>query len=329
MEDDNVLNSARGTESLIHINTDRVQQAEALGGTVYHPHEVRTLTRGAPFGMSLTAATFSGMTIGLLQYASQVSINTSAPRHDYYQVNFTAFGTARMGNGRVESTMAPDRAVIQDWTTPTQIRGWDSPARMIGVRIPRTLLENSASALRDNPTESPIALNHSLRLDTGAGSTFAGIVRNLARDLNQVTSTLTNPLIGAPVAESIIRLLLVGATEDHHQPPGSATSATIVARAIEYMEANARQPLTVEDIARSVSVSTRSLQLGFRQHRQTTPMTVLRDIRLDAARAEMENAAEGTLVTDVAEAWGFGNRGRFAHLFHQRFGVHPSEILLR
>lgn len=326
MEDDNVLSSTTDTAKPVRISTRRVHQAEDLGGTVYHPHEVRKLRASESFGMELNAATFSGITIGLLQYASPVVITSPTPRGDFYQVNFTAFGAIRMGTGRTEGEIAPTSAVLQDWTTPTIIRGWGDPAKMIGLRIPRTLIEDSAVTLHGSSPEQGLRLKHQINLEIGAGSSFANLVRALARDLDQVASTLANPLVGAPLAESLVRLLTLAATEQQQLVPAPAAGPLIVARAVEYMEAYAHRPLTVSDIAQAVNVSTRSLQQGFRQHRGSTPMATLREIRLIAARTQLEKATAQDSIAEVAANWGFSNPGRFAVQFAQRFGMRPSEV---
>lgn len=100
-------------------------------------------------------------------------------------------------------------------------------------------------------------------------------------------------------------------------------------RAISYIEANADLDLTVVDIARSAYVSTRSVQLAFRRHLDTTPMAYLRRLRLDRAHTELLAAVpgDGTTVTGVSARWGWSRPSRFAADYRAAYGRHPHQVL--
>ena len=84
------------------------------------------------------------------------------------------------------------------------------------------------------------------------------------------------------------------------------------------------------DVASAAGVSARALQLAFRRFRDTTPMARLRALRLELAREELARGTrDGTTVTSVAIARGFGSPGRFAADYRARFGESPSETLRR
>ncbi|WP_198085076.1 helix-turn-helix transcriptional regulator [Variovorax sp. E3] len=87
--------------------------------------------------------------------------------------------------------------------------------------------------------------------------------------------------------------------------------------------------LTVADIARASGVSIRALKSAFQEHRDTTPMAYLREIRLKQARECLLNSAAGdtVTVTDIALAHGFFHLGRFAQLYKQHFDEAPSDTL--
>lgn len=60
-----------------------------------------------------------------------------------------------------------------------------------------------------------------------------------------------------------------------------------VRRAIEYMQANINQPITMPIVAEAAGVSLRALQMGFRAFRDTTPAAYLMMLRLRAARQDL------------------------------------------
>ncbi|MGH2876654.1 MAG: helix-turn-helix transcriptional regulator, partial [Solirubrobacteraceae bacterium] len=102
-------------------------------------------------------------------------------------------------------------------------------------------------------------------------------------------------------------------------------------RAIAFIESNPDLDIGLADIARAAHVTPRALQLAFRRHLDTTPMTYLRRVRLDQAHLELLNAipGDGLTVTEVAMRWGFANPSRFAQHYAAQYGEPPSHALRR
>ncbi len=97
-------------------------------------------------------------------------------------------------------------------------------------------------------------------------------------------------------------------------------------RAEEYIRAHLNEPLSIEMLAEHAGVSVRTLFSGFRNFRGASPMTYLRNLRLDKVRQEL-TSREHASVTDVAFRWGFSHLGRFAQEYKRRFGESPSATL--
>lgn len=103
---------------------------------------------------------------------------------------------------------------------------------------------------------------------------------------------------------------------------------TRLAAVLDYMHSNARRPLTVADVADAVGVSVRSLQDTFQQVFHQSPMSYLREIRLDNIHAELQNQhGTSTTVMEVARNWGFNHMGRFSATYANRFAEYPSKTL--
>lgn len=100
----------------------------------------------------------------------------------------------------------------------------------------------------------------------------------------------------------------------------------LLRRAESFMAAHLDMDLTPGLIAEAAGVSTRSLFRAFRSHRGTTPLAVLKAMRLDRARAEIRAGRIGSDgLTGLAMRCGFGHMGLFAAAYRQRFGVLPSQ----
>ncbi|WP_424348420.1 helix-turn-helix transcriptional regulator [Kocuria sp. CH-021] len=102
-------------------------------------------------------------------------------------------------------------------------------------------------------------------------------------------------------------------------------------RAVEYLHAAAPSPITVEDVARHVGLSTVELTRAFRSHAGTTPGAYLRELRLVAAHDDLLRAdpARGDTVRGIARRWGMAHPGDFARRHRQVYGENPAVTLRR
>lgn len=139
------------------------------------------------------------------------------------------------------------------------------------------------------------------------------------------TAALTDA-VRASLDEHLLTLLL------HHHPHTYsdelfATTPTpvpgLVRRAERYIEAHADEPITVSDVAAQLGVSVRSLQLGFRTWRNTTPLVHLREVRLRRVREQLLRRELQVTISEAAQQHGFGHFGRFSAYYRAAFGESP------
>jgi AraC-like DNA-binding protein len=315
----------------VDVHTSDVSRAQDIGGDVYHPHRIRLAGSPRSFRMDLKATQTAGITVGMLEYHSPLRVVT-APLHDSYQVNFTLFGGISMGYGASEVAISPRQAAVHGWAEQTTMSGWARPARVLGIKIPRTMVEQELSLLLGRPATGPVTFRGDLHLSGPAGRDWVGAVQLLARTLGPGPSLTDHPLIAAPAAQAVVRGLLLAAPHNHSEAltgPLEPAGPGHVDEAMDFLRAQAHRPLTVEDIAASVGVSVRTLQAAFRSQVGYSPMTALRTVRLEYARRDLERATSGTTVASVAGAWGFSHPGRFSVHYAQAFGESPSETLRR
>ena len=111
--------------------------------------------------------------------------------------------------------------------------------------------------------------------------------------------------------------------EDRHAPPQS------VRKVRDYLHAHAHEPIELDQLCAVGQVPLRTLHHQSRRHFGMSPLQMLRDIRLDRARADLLRCAPGASVTGIALNWGFDHFGRFAAHYRQRFGETLRETLRR
>jgi AraC-like DNA-binding protein len=117
-------------------------------------------------------------------------------------------------------------------------------------------------------------------------------------------------------------------TAGYRRGPGWVPTAT-ARHAAEFIDAHADQPLTVDQIAAAVEVSTAALRYAFRRYFDTSPTGYMRRVRLERAHQELEAAdpASGLTVATVARRWGWLSPSQFAVSYQRRFGLRPSRAL--
>lgn len=182
------------------------------------------------------------------------------------------------------------------------------------------------SRLYEGATLGQLELAPCFDLSSSAGATVVQLAQTIATTTRG--RSLHSPMAAALLDEAMLRLIF-----DHvpHRlgvrsaSERSGPSPRHVRMAVDFMHANMHEPLTAGRIAEAVGVSERSLQIGFRRFRDTTPLAYLRDIRLAAVHAELSAPGNRLSVADVAEKWGFVHLGRFAARYRATFGTLPSE----
>jgi AraC-like DNA-binding protein len=162
-----------------------------------------------------------------------------------------------------------------------------------------------------------------------SSSPWARLTSYLVGELDKASGLLASPLAAAQAGQLLMSSLLL------HQPhnyaalvrsPAAQCTPRLVREAEDFLECNAADAITVDDVARHLGISTRSLFAGFRRHLGVTPMRRLKDIRLAHVREDLL-AANGDAVTVVATRWGFTHLGKFSSEYRARYGELPSETL--
>ena len=109
---------------------------------------------------------------------------------------------------------------------------------------------------------------------------------------------------------------------------GLGARSRVAKSAQEFIVANFRTPVQLEDLCRESGTGIRTLQRCFRGYFDLSITDYLKTVRLDSAYRELTVAnGEGENVTKIALRNGFTHLGRFSVAYHVRFGEMPSETL--
>jgi AraC-like DNA-binding protein len=173
------------------------------------------------------------------------------------------------------------------------------------------------------------------------GRLWLNTVAYVARDVLGVPEIAANPLIvGEAIRMVAVTALatfantamtldpIIDVTAEPCNGRGPATPA-VVRRALDFIDAHAREDLTLTAIAEAARIGPRGLAYAFHRHLDTTPMAYVRKVRLEGAHRDLEAAdpTRGDTVAAIARAWGFANVGRFAGAYRRAYGRPPSHTL--
>jgi AraC-like DNA-binding protein len=219
-------------------------------------------------------------------------------------------------------------------TNPTESvrKRFISPYSQIIVTVPRARLEASLVRELSRPLREPLEFD--LTPQWGGGSDqFIGMVRLLWLSLGAEQKP-GHPRITSHLEDALLASMLVAIPNNYSsdlEQPHHDIAPFYVRRAESFIHGHLGAQIAMDDIIAASGASSRSLYYGFRRWRQTTPMGYLKAVRLERARAALEQAAltGGANVTDIAVQVGYRHFNHFSGDYKSRFGKRPSDTLRR
>jgi len=95
-------------------------------------------------------------------------------------------------------------------------------------------------------------------------------------------------------------------------------------RSLAYIEQNAREAITVQELCKAAAVNWRTLERAYRDHFGMTPKAYLKSVRLNGVRGELLQAVPDEKIIEIAGRWGFWHPGQFAADYRKLFGELPT-----
>lgn len=314
----------------LSMQTSNVDEVRAFGGRHFYPRRfLHPLQRSGRLDAHFDLLRLGPLTIGDCRYGAEVTLGYEHP--DAYQVGVPLTGCLVTHQGGRAILSAGTQAGLFRVGEDVVINRWSADGRQLGVKIDRAVLERQLHTLLDAPTEIPLQLPAQLDLTTGAGRSWARLVRLIAGEFGNQTGLLKHSVIVGNLCESVIVGLLLATDHPYREAlsrPGRAYRPAPVRRAVDAIQAHPEQPLTPTALADVAGVSVRTLQAGFRRYVGCSPVAYLRHVRLTRAHDELRAAdPRHTSVAEVAYRWGFAHLGRFAAVYRARYGTTPSRTL--
>jgi AraC-like DNA-binding protein len=307
--------------------TRDLDEAIAKVGDVYCPHTVQP--KGAASGIDARLGVVRGgpQPLVYLRYSTAVAIDAGTFPNLLLMMSASSGQAAvrqggRAATWRVGQTMplSPDRETLLDF---------DREFAQTSLRVDIDRLETQCAAWLGHPLDRPLQL---------ALHPLADPVERLWQEtinilLETERSAFPLPQLATePLVDFLLSLILHRHPHNHSAEltrPVRAAVPRLVAAAEQLIRERAAAPVDMGKIAGELGVSLRSLQLGFRTCRDTTPSAFLQSLRLESARRALVERSDAASVTAIALEHGFTHMGRFSLAYKARYGESPVTTLRR
>jgi AraC-type DNA-binding domain-containing proteins len=308
--------------SPLFVSTD-VDEARVRVAEVYCDHRLDPMGRGR-FAARHNRLSGRDLSVNVMTYTAKTMITPGALR-EFYLFQYPLTGHASISNGANRHEIGGGRSGVVNPDEDTCMI-WGEGCAQLMIQVRREALQRMARSHFGLPEGQTLRFFGANDMRAGEGKAFLGL-------LNYAVSGEGLLGKGGLMGQQLETMLMVGLLQtqrhnrsDHVQEVGGPLPRA-VRLAEDYMKAHLTETITLEGLAREVGVSERALQAAFRAGRGRSPMTVLRDLRLERAWQDLSHPGPGTSVTDVAMQLGFFHLGRFSEHYRRKFGCTPSETL--
>jgi AraC-like DNA-binding protein len=317
-----------------HFKSRRPQEAHGVIANFFEPQFRLDVANRAGFEFSLQHFPCGpGVSISRLAFNADVTVQID--RVDAFMVQMPIAGRNELSlggerrnrlslNKRLFSVIGPERSLEQRRSPDCEM----VLVRFNAVDLAKSLAAHIGEAI---PASELAGLEFAVEMPVPGltSSAWLRLTSYVLGELDKENSILRSPLAAAQAGQLLMSTLLLQQPHSHSnllRGPADQASPRFIGEAEDYLHTNAERPITADDLARHLDISTRSVYAGFRRHLDTTPMQRLKDIRLDRAREDLL-AGKGASVTTIAMTWGFTHLGNFSNDYRSRFGELPSQTL--
>lgn len=204
----------------------------------------------------------------------------------------------------------------------------------LAIWIPQESLMQRASALLGNTGTGVVDFEPSFDWNASRSTALRLLVALLMTELQSPTPEILGCKAASRSFTDLLLYAMLRSLPHSHSKHAEETVKVVLPgtlrRAEAYIRANVEEPIAIHEVAAAAGCGVRSLQLAFRNFRDTTPLLAIRQARLEAAGEAMRTSdTSGLTITEIANRFGFANPGRFTRLYKEAFGETPAEVIGR
>ncbi|MEU6697798.1 AraC family transcriptional regulator [Pseudonocardia sp. NPDC046786] len=297
------------------------EQVSRTVADAYFPHELSPIGARNEPRLTLQTLDLGPVLLGYVGWGADIELTCDCP--GAYEVNIPLTGHLVSRARRGVITSVSGQAAVFRADTPCVISHWDATCTVLGVKFDRDWLDREAErVLGSEPARVAGVLPDRLDLGAGPGEDWRQLVNSLASFLRKPTMFGESPAVREQLAGAVAAGFLLTSCPDLGNGPIARPRA--ISRVVDAVRDDPARAWTVADMAAVGNTTVRRLQEGFQEWVGCPPTEHLAAVRLQRAKADLEDRTELS-VSDVAARWGFSSPSRFAAAYRRRYGRSPSE----
>ena len=293
--------------------------------TVLKPHGLRRLS-DLPVSGIICRARLNRISLNVLRIGPSVEVAPGA-LEDFFLVQIPIVGSVELSVGSEQIKCEGTAGAVISPGERLRLRWSDNCTQLI-VQIPRDAMELSLAQRLGRKSGTALRFQAAFDLNASAGRDWRQLLDLAIRSVDH-DGVLSREPVCSDLEDLLLSALLATQPHNHVDALAQRSDAApfYIVRAEREMRRQLCDALTVAGLASAAGVSERTLHLGFRRFRGTTPMGQLLALRLHEARRLLRDPEPGTTVARVAAEVGFHQFGRFAAAYRDLFGELPSKTL--
>lgn len=320
------------SNELVEFQSQSLEEACAFISRIFCPHELKgTSARRQAAQVVMRHTPLGDTSLNYLGHGVPVDISPQCFEKFYlFQATLTGTTTIRKHGRSFEvpqgqaSMTAPDEAYSM-W--------WGEGCTQLIFRVDRGALESMFTSMYGIMPTRPLHFADTTDLRSGTMGSAWQMMQLIYSDMSHnAHSSFQDEFVTKHVEQAI----LYGLLQSHEHLYRDALkwqtreiAPQQVRRVEDYINANAGDPITIDDLVAVSGVAARTLFDNFKKFRGMTPMRYLQQVRLLRVRERLSAPCNGDTVTSIAMEWGFSQLGRFAVTYKSAFGESPSQTLAR
>jgi len=264
-----------------------------------------------------------------LSYGSlSADVSATFSGNDLVRQQFVLSGNSQIAIGRSQFYVGTGNTAVMP--AEVDFRGhFQGSFSQLFVRIPAAVLRSTLAGIVGGPVSRSIEFTAGVARQTPEQLQFRRLVDFFVSELDCDDIEITAFQLAEFEQLLIVSFLRANVHNLSHLLTGKAPSAAPwqVRLVEEYIEANWKRAISIEELARETGVGVRTMFFTFKKVRGYAPMAFLLRVRLEHARRLLQAPDAATSVMAVSLMCGFHNAGHFARYYREAFNELPSVTL--
>ena len=254
----------------------------------------------------------------------------SPPTKDVFLLVIPLSGSGHITHGKNDYTAQRNDLFILPPSDELTIK-LSEHFKQLTIQIPEACFQQHIITQLGQPFENPLSFTPFHKNLSGGVMSLISLTQAIISDLDTNALFNRNDYTAQHLENTIVSLILDG-FENSYKAFTTQIKHTCrpkhVRKAEEYIAGNYQSAISIHELAKELGITSRSLQLGFRQYLNTSPSAYVKNIRLKKAREQLlSSESEHHSISDIAALCGFNHLSNFARYYKSLFGETPSQTL--